>query len=105
MTAPRPEAVTIVDAIFDEIDLHAHNEPPCEADCLCCAEIRKDWTERIDAALTAAREEQREMDARVCDEVEAELNKAIFATTGQAAAVGGGLATIKCIRDRIREAR
>ena len=62
MTAPRPEAeaVEIVDAIFDEIDLHAHGAPPCEADCACCAEIRQDWIKRLDAALSAARADERE---------------------------------------------
>ena len=103
MTPPRPEAVDdIVAAAQATLMFLVVPEPMIRE---FCTNLRA----RLDAALTAAeeraREEQREKDARVCDEIEAALNKAILATPIQAAAVGGGLATIKQIRDRIREAR
>ena len=58
ITAPRPEAVELATKLLAITGLDAKKVPTETAV----------WSALIDAALTAAREEQREKDARVCDE-------------------------------------
>lgn len=62
MTAPRPEAV---EQLAQDLQ-----RAYCQNDGLGYYER---WTALIDAALTAAREEQRERDARVCEAMTKEI--------------------------------
>ena len=58
MTAPRPEAVELARAIVRAVTFDEYDEDVWNA------------TDLIDAALTAAREEQREKDATIVDQWE-----------------------------------